>query len=58
MLGAGICVGAVVEAQHLSNVGIELLYSMYKLTYVNALGLLKYIGDVALFLLGRDLTLL
>jgi hypothetical protein len=52
-LGAGICIGAVVEAQHLDNVGIELLYMTYKLTYVDALGLLKYIGDVVLFLLCR-----
>ncbi len=40
-LGAGICVGAVVEAWHLGNVGIELLYRTYKLTYVDMLGLLN-----------------
>ncbi len=51
--GAGIGVGAVVEAWHLSNVGIELLYSTYKLTYVDMLWLLKYICDVVLFLLSR-----
>ncbi len=45
--------GAVVEAWHLCGVGIELLYTTYKLTYVDALGLLKYIGDVVLFLLCR-----
>jgi hypothetical protein len=45
--------GAVVEAWHLGNVGIELLYMTYKLTYVDALGLLKYIGDIVLFLLFR-----
>jgi hypothetical protein len=50
-LGVDICIETVVEARHLSNVGIELLYSMYKLTYVDALGLLKYIHDVLLFLL-------
>ncbi len=48
-LGAGICIGAVVEAWHLGNVGVELLYTMYKVTYVDVLGLLKYIGDVVLF---------
>jgi hypothetical protein len=52
-LGAGIGVGAVVEAWHLGDVGVELLYTMYKLTYVDALGLLKYIGDIVLFLLCR-----
>ncbi len=51
--GAGICVGVVVEAWHLSDVGIELLYSTYKLTYVVALWLLKFICDVVLFLLSR-----
>ncbi len=43
---------AVVEAGHLRDVGIELLYSTYKLTYADALGLLKYIRDVVLFLLS------
>ncbi len=43
---------AVVEAWHLGNVGIELLYTMYKLTYVDALRLFKYIGDIVLFLLS------
>ncbi len=38
--------GAVVEAWHLGNVGVELLYTMYKVMYVDALGLLKYIGDI------------
>jgi hypothetical protein len=50
-LGAGICVGAVVEAWHLGNVGIELLYMTYKLTCDDVLGLLKYIGDIVFFLL-------
>jgi hypothetical protein len=36
-----------------ADVGIELIYMTYKLTYVDALGLLKYIGDVVLFLLCR-----
>jgi hypothetical protein len=44
--------GTVVEAWHLGNVGIELLYTTYKLMYVDALGLLKYISDIVLFLLS------
>ncbi len=47
-LGAGIGVGAVVEAWHLGDVGVELLYTAYKLTNVDALGLLEYIGDIVL----------
>jgi hypothetical protein len=42
-------VGAVVEAWHLGNVDVELLYTMHKLTYIDALGLLKNIdsyGDI------------
>jgi hypothetical protein len=39
-LGAGICIGAVIEAQHLRNLDVDLLYLTYKLTYVDALGLL------------------
>ncbi len=50
-LGAGIPIGAEIEARHLSNVGVELLYLMYKLTYIDALGHLKYICDVVLILL-------
>ncbi len=52
-LGAGIGLWAVVEAGHLGDVGIELLYLTYKPTYVDALWLLKYIGDVVLFLFSR-----
>ncbi len=51
--GAGIGVGAVVEAWHLSNVGIELLYTTYKLMHVDVLWFLKYIRNVVLFLLSR-----
>ncbi len=51
-LGAGIGLWAVVEAEHLRDVGIELLYSTHKLTYADALGLLKYIRNVVLFLLS------
>ncbi len=50
-LGAGVCIGAVVEARHLGDAGVELLYTTYKLTHVDALGLLKYVRDVVLFLL-------
>ena len=42
-LGAGVRVGAVVEARHLGDVDVELLYRTYKLTHVDVLGLLKYI---------------
>ncbi len=52
-LGAGIFVWAVVEAQHLCNVDVELLFTPYKLAYVDALWLLKYICDIVLFLLSR-----
>ncbi len=52
-LGAGIGLWALVEVGHLRDVGIELLYSTHKLTYANALGLLKYIHYVVLFLLSR-----
>jgi hypothetical protein len=51
-LGVGVCIGAVEEAQHLGNIGIELLYMTYKLTPVDMLGLLKYVRDVLLFLLS------
>ena len=44
---------AVVEARHLRDVGIELHYTPYKLMYVEALWLLKYVRDVVLFLLRR-----
>ncbi len=37
----------------MSNVGIDLLHLTYKLMYVNALGLLKHIRDVVLFLPSR-----
>ncbi len=51
-LGAGVWIGAVEEAQHLGDVGVELLYMTYKLTHIDALGLLKYVQDVVLFLLS------
>ena len=34
------------------DIGIELLYTTYKLTCVDALGLLKYIGDIVPLLLS------
>jgi hypothetical protein len=45
-------VWAVLEARHLRDVGIELLYTPYKLVYDDALWLLKYIHDIVLFLLS------
>ncbi len=44
---------AAVEARHLSDVGVELLYTLYKLAYVDALWLLKYIHNIVLFLLSH-----
>ncbi len=44
---------AVVEARHLRDVGVELLYTPYELAYVDALWLLKYICDIVLLLLSR-----
>ena len=41
----------VVDFSRLKEVGIELLYTTYKLKYVDPLGLLKFIHDVVLFLL-------
>jgi hypothetical protein len=52
-LGVGVDARAVVEAWHLHNVGVELLYTLYELTYIDKLGLLKYIGDIVIFLLSR-----
>ncbi len=43
---------AVIPAGQLRNVGIELLYVLYKLAYANPLGLLDHIGKVVLFLLS------
>jgi hypothetical protein len=48
---ARIVAWAVVPAGQLRNVGIELLYALYKLVYANPLGLLKHIGKVVFFLL-------
>jgi hypothetical protein len=42
-LGAGIHDGAVVEARHLRDVGVELFYTTYKLMHIDVLGLLKYV---------------
>ncbi len=43
---------AVVSAGQLRNVGIELLYTLYKLTYANPLGLLEHVEKVVLLLLS------
>jgi hypothetical protein len=43
---------ALEQAWHLGSVGVELFYRAYKLTYIDVLGLLKYIGDIVLFLLS------
>jgi hypothetical protein len=49
----GIVSWAVVPAGQLCNVGVELLYTLYKLTYANLLGLLEHVGKVVLLLLAR-----
>ena len=43
---------AVVPAGQLGNVGVELLYALYELTYANPLGLLEHVGKVVFFLLS------
>ena len=52
---AGIVAWAVVPAGQLHNVGIELLYALYKLAYTNPLGLLEHVGKVVFFLLRAAL---
>ncbi len=49
---ASIVAWAVIPAGQLHDVGIELLYLLYKLTYANLLGLLENVGKVTLFLLS------
>ncbi len=49
----GIVAWAVVPAGQLRNVGVELLYMLYKLTYANPLGLLEHVGKEVFFLLSR-----
>ncbi len=44
--------GAVVEAQHLCDVGLELLYTTYKSTHADTLGLLEHVGEIILLLLS------
>ncbi len=44
---------AVVPAGQLGNVGVVLLYALYKLTYANPLGLFEHVGKVAFFLLSH-----
>jgi hypothetical protein len=48
----GIVAQAVIPAGKLHNVGIELLYALYKLTYTNPLGLLEHVRKVVIFLLS------
>ncbi len=48
----GIVAQAVIPAGHLGNVGVELLYGLYKLTYANLLGLHEHVGKVVFFLLS------
>ncbi len=48
---ASIVARAVVPAGQLRNVGVELLYALYKLKYANSLGLLEHVGKVVFFLL-------
>ncbi len=43
---------AVVPAGQLRNVGVELLYALYELMYVNPLGLLEYAKKVIFLLLS------
>ncbi len=49
---ADIVAWAVVPAGQLCNIGVELLYTLYELTYANPLGLLEHVGKVILFLLS------
>jgi hypothetical protein len=49
---AGIVAWTVVPAWQLRNVGVELLYALYKLMYANLLGLLECVGKVVLLLLS------
>jgi hypothetical protein len=43
---------AVVPAGQLRDIGVELLYALYKSTYANPLGLLEHVGKVVFFLLS------
>jgi hypothetical protein len=49
---ASIVDWAVIPAGQLRNIGIELIYALYKLKYANTLGLLEHVGKVILFLLS------
>jgi hypothetical protein len=49
----GLVAWAVVPAEQLCDVGVELLYVPYKLTYPIPLGLLEHVGKVVLFLLSH-----
>ncbi len=43
---------AVIPAGQLCDVGVELLYTLYKLASANPLGLFEHVGKVVLFLLS------
>jgi hypothetical protein len=49
---SSIVAQAVVPAGQLHDVGAELLYALYELTYANPLGLLEHIGKLVFFLLS------
>jgi hypothetical protein len=44
---------AVVPAGQLCNVGVELLYTLHKLTNADALGFLQHVHDIVPLLLSR-----
>jgi hypothetical protein len=48
----GTVAWAVVPTGQLQDVGFELLYPLYELTYINPLGLLEHAGKVVFFLLS------
>jgi hypothetical protein len=43
---------AAIPAGQLRDIGVELLYTLYKLTYANPLGLLEHVGMVVLLLVS------
>ncbi len=48
---AGNVAQAVVPSGQLRDVGLKLLYALYKLTYANPMGILEHVGKVVFFLL-------
>jgi hypothetical protein len=49
----GLSAGAVEPAWQLRDVGVELFYTLHKLTHADALGFLEHVHDVITLLLGR-----